>query len=659
MKKSLLFLSMLAVAGSAAAFDTPVAGTATAPNYYVIKANRGDARYLAYGTPTTTSLVETMLHRTTDLTEANIWAITPGTAEGSVVIKNYSANAYLLDYVSKQGNTSTLEVNAVAVTVGAATDVFLEDLENGAFSINLVKEPAAGEYASLDATTGSDLLGNWIPNDGGTTWWFTQVDLSKGVDAAIAAAEEAIAQSEAGPLAKQYVGYLTTYKEVVPQVAAELQAGIDKLNAYQFAADYATAIPAIYQEAMAAANTALGTVLNGKVYAIRNQRRVVTAATAGAFLAVGDGVYVPATTYAAENSHFTFKTSGDKGGYIIFNEATSTYLSFNESTNRDVPVAEEASATVVYPFINSNGGYDGIAFSFAETKDGMGLNWHSTKDEEITQWSVDDGGSIWALVDCDPQAAVDELAATYAESYAKYIAAVPAVKEILDKAVADIKALTASATVGEEAAAIDAKAIEDANALLATCYDGKRLAIHSLRQNDYLAYADEAYGHSTDAEAAGVCFEFKAVEGGYVLRNEAAGKYVAIPGELTAEDVNGENAMTVVDDEAAAVKVTPVLYNNAGFFGVALYLGDVTEGEEGAEKEYPVGMNQNGNPGLWIYYIADGGSIWGLTEFTGAAINEISVAKSAMEGIYDLQGRKLATPVKGINIINGVKVLVK
>ncbi len=41
------------------------------------------------------------------------------------------------------------------------------------------------------------------------------------------------------------------------------------------------------------------------------------------------------------------------------------------------------------------------------------------------------------------------------------------------------------------------------------------------------------------------------------------------------------------------------------------------------------------------------------------AIEEIEVANPAQQGIYDLQGRKLSAPVKGINIINGKKVLVK
>lgn len=44
---------------------------------------------------------------------------------------------------------------------------------------------------------------------------------------------------------------------------------------------------------------------------------------------------------------------------------------------------------------------------------------------------------------------------------------------------------------------------------------------------------------------------------------------------------------------------------------------------------------------------------------TETAIEAVEVAAPAIEGIYDLQGRRLAHPSKGINIINGRKVLVK
>ncbi len=42
-----------------------------------------------------------------------------------------------------------------------------------------------------------------------------------------------------------------------------------------------------------------------------------------------------------------------------------------------------------------------------------------------------------------------------------------------------------------------------------------------------------------------------------------------------------------------------------------------------------------------------------------ASIKEVNAAAKEGNTIYDLQGRKLAAPVKGLNIINGVKTLVK
>ncbi len=47
------------------------------------------------------------------------------------------------------------------------------------------------------------------------------------------------------------------------------------------------------------------------------------------------------------------------------------------------------------------------------------------------------------------------------------------------------------------------------------------------------------------------------------------------------------------------------------------------------------------------------------SDATTTAIEEITVEAGKVQGIYDLQGRRLSAPVKGINIINGKKVLVK
>ena len=43
----------------------------------------------------------------------------------------------------------------------------------------------------------------------------------------------------------------------------------------------------------------------------------------------------------------------------------------------------------------------------------------------------------------------------------------------------------------------------------------------------------------------------------------------------------------------------------------------------------------------------------------GDGIKDIMIDKSIIEGVYDLMGRKLKAPQKGINIINGKKTLVK
>ncbi|MDE6146233.1 MAG: hypothetical protein K2F96_08140, partial [Muribaculaceae bacterium] len=60
------------------------------------------------------------------------------------------------------------------------------------------------------------------------------------------------------------------------------------------------------------------------------------------------------------------------------------------------------------------------------------------------------------------------------------------------------------------------------------------------------------------------------------------------------------------------------------------------------------------------YAAADGGSIFVLKDKgDDSSIDEISVVAPAVQGIYDLSGRKLSAPVRGINIINGKKVLVK
>lgn len=48
-----------------------------------------------------------------------------------------------------------------------------------------------------------------------------------------------------------------------------------------------------------------------------------------------------------------------------------------------------------------------------------------------------------------------------------------------------------------------------------------------------------------------------------------------------------------------------------------------------------------------------------MAEGAPTGINHITTDKDMPVNIYDLQGRKLSSPKRGINIINGKKVVVK
>lgn len=650
MKKSLMILSMLAVAGVATAQDQPVAGSAEAPNYYIIKANRG-VPYLGYseagvaGTNGTTHLC-----RTNGLTTANVWAVTAGTAEGSLVIKNYTADAYLLDYFNAEG--STLAANATANTVSTPTDIFTVDM-GGAYALNVASADGAAypdNCLSLDAPGGTaEYCGNYIPTapsaGEGSCWWFTKVTVADGQTM-----EQALIAIEMAPVVAAAVAELQAYAVNVPEVASQLNAGIAAIKAVAPAADYATKIAEAKEAAIANANTALGTVFANGTYALKNLRRAVTpGATDGAYLTtdVEGDKYAAAVNFTGVNSAFEFKSNGN-GGYTLYNAATKTYVG-----NNFKPVTDEASAQVFYPVLVSADSYSGMALCINSDKTGNGLNHQSWLNGAVSFWSINDAGSIWSPVNASPEALVAAAAASVKANLNPYIANVPMAKDIIEKAISDANALTYSAELDAQAAAITAKAIEDVNALLATGLNNKVYAMKYVRGNDYLNIVDGTYAHAENGTAETSAFTFKAAaNGGYTIYNASAGIYVG-PVKEVAEGEEATDLLTQVTDEAAALVVYPVLVQSGEYYGVALCLNADKTGN---------GINMNANTGLHAYSATDPGSVWGLIDPANSSLVESIGAAEHVEvtGIYDLSGRKLSAPVKGsINIINGKKVLVK
>lgn len=660
MKKTVLFLSALALAANVYAADKFEAGTADAPNYYVLKVGRGTP-YLAYSEEflTTTSGVETRLHRTADLTQANIWEVTPGEAEGTVKVTAYGSTRGLMGFNNADG--AYYGSNAVA-TAPKAQDVYAIQNANGTVSFAI--KNAAGfatvgettEFYTLDASNGSDFLGNWKPNDTGTNWTAFLLDMTNGVDAALEAVNAAVIKEAADAMVQQYIGFFDAYIANVPWVAEELQAGVDALKAYEATAKYEDEIAEIWNTACKNANTALTTVFNGKVVALKSPRRAALGNAPYVGTDVAANKYVEATTFADANADFTMTSSGENGGYIFYNEATKTYIGTSCT-----PVTDEASAQVLYPFLHAQGPYAGIAMAQSSEKTGPGLNFQSWANGSVSYWNVNDEGSIWALVEADDAAKAKDVIETNVSKLEAYVPNLPAmVADILTTAIDDIKALTYSETIADEANEIVETALASANDLLATGLNGIKLTLLNLRQNKFVSVTDGKWAYSEYNDVAETEFTFKALaDGGYILYDEAADLYI---GEIEDEhgDKNDPEKVTQINivgtsEEANAMPIYPMLCQSGIYYGVALAIETGVEG-------VPQAINTNANVNILHTYSAnDGGSIFGLLPFgSRAGLEAVAApAKVQLQGIYDLQGRKLAAPVKGINIINGKKVLVK
>ncbi len=136
------------------------------------------------------------------------------------------------------------------------------------------------------------------------------------------------------------------------------------------------------------------------------------------------------------------------------------------------------------------------------------------------------------------------------------------------------------------------------------------------------------------------------IENIYNWRCTIEGNIASFRHELNSENIKfmlGEAELFTVSagSKAGQVKLTPFAEATEA---TARRVAALSEEEEAGEAEPE-------------YVLTSMGEDAGHKSTT--AITEITAADDAVKVVYDLQGRRLATPVKGINIINGKKVVVK
>ena len=550
-------------------------GTADAPNYYVLKAGRGTP-FLAYSEDylTTPSGIETRLHRTNDLTQANVWAVTPGEEEGTLHITAYGTTYGLMGFVNADG--PYYGFGAVA-TVVKPQDIYPVYQADGTVSLCLNSEEGSGnvdgatEYYTLDAsndvTNGSDFCGNWIPNDAGTNWSAYKLDMTYGIDAALSAVKQAVINDAAQTIINNYVSTINEYIANVPWVADELTAGIEALSNLEIDENFEEKITEIYENTIANANDILANIFNDKTLAIKNVRceDYGSAPYLGIITTDGTADYCGISVLIDPTTSYLFKSVGN-GGYTIYNEATKTWLSTSCT-----PTTNEGDAQTFYPVLHNYAFYGkrfyGLALTLNKEVSGKALNIQSWEGGEVAFYKTNDDGSIWAIVNTNEidiyKDAIDE----YVSKLEPYIVNVPKkAADILKDAIDQIKSLANNDNIRNEAEEIINIALNSANEYLANGINGQNYNIKSLYLDSFITVKNSELDYALSNEEVPKFTFISHDGGGYTLYNEAAEIWLS-------------SSCATTTDESDALVVYPslcrgVIYSLNSYYGIVLALED-------------------------------------------------------------------------------------
>ena len=465
------------------------------------------------------------------------------------------------------------------------------------------KEDHSGDGFNMNNVASGSTLTSYNHTDGGSIWAIVNVWDTYAVPT---------------------IDALNAYAATTAPVNEYFTTPVADINALGYTADLVTKPAELLNNAISQANTDLKTVLDGKIFAVKNERNQ-------GYL-YPNGAQYNVTANPDDNTWFKFTADPDhEGAYFMQNLSDGMYVSPELTPSAD-------SKLTVYPTVNHST-YYGFTFCNAETSTGIDCFNYNGK---LLYWTRNDPGAIWSLYDV-----VEEIATTATENLSKYVENVGPAAEIFTKAIEDINSLTVSDTYATQVTAISDKAFADADALLGTALAGKVVSVHSLR-NGYVVAGEDGYTISqTETDLANYDFE-AAEDGGYYMYSPASKKYL---GPAVAEEGTANHLMTAVDSKDDAVKVYPFIFSNGDKYGVCLSLSD-------SNANGTLGLNTGGK--LYQYMINDAGSIFSIKVMgDSTGIEEITTGESAAQGIYDLSGRRLSAPVRGINIINGRKVLVK
>jgi hypothetical protein len=669
MKKFTLAFSLLLAGVSGAFAATPTVGTADAPAYYTIGSyNRGgfltELDAPISGWYATSSLAHT------ELTESSLWEVyTTGDEDGSVYIKNHATGNYLF---------TTGPVNVTS----EATPVWI--LENGVNDFGFaISSTSTNTNACIDADNYDTLCGTWGPSADdweGTTWVFTAYDTVSDFN-------EVFAQV----ITESAINNLNLYSTSVPNVSEVIAAGISDIEAIYDFSDL-TAVQNQVNAIVADTESAILRVATSYLTegaAIINNRRASNGKPGYLYSLVTnttDEETNETTTTITANTESTLTAkgiwkaieSGNDGTYYIYNPYTNSFLgNIDDISVYALPLDGEAGE---YAIELCNGYVTFKDVNAANEDELFYLNIDSTTGS-LTNWAQVDGGSYWILSAIETSeetvtvtfngATVDENGNNVAEDFSSFTINIPEGAEptgfgyvtlYKNKDREPLKTWTIDSFSGsttwyltpfwepsEEAAYY--YVIVDGNFFIK---DGKYLDT---------AFADVTVGDpSAEQPSTATPFELTVTP--------AAGKIDSLteiviasdeePGfglnwdnyELTATVTLTRGDETLIDLDRDHLQAVEDYNFNTGICKYVIPAAYTEEGVYTLTIPAELFNDENG-----AKHNAETTVVWTIGD--ESSITSISVTSNGKTTVYDLSGRRVATPAKGLYIVNGVKTILK
>lgn len=634
------------------------------PQYLFFRNKRGNDYLSDHAEAINGTYQSSALYRQDQGSIESLWLVTPGFREGTVRMKNYSTGRYAFNLI-KNGDTTSED----------PIDIYLMPTSDGGVSISL---DGGNGQTSMDADNHDKLVGAWTPATDGTTWYTEVLDTTKG-----STIEEAVAYYFGlGVHVKNAIATLEAYRNVLPGASALVDEAIEKVNAITDATTGEAEIAAVLAGFTEDLDNLLTEIAeNGDMITITNTRRAsrsqapLLAAVTGT-AAEGEEAPVTINTVASATVPALWCIDRDEnGGVSFYNVSNGMYIGNGDSTPTFVETPEEA--TVYTVTFRDNG-----TMNFTVNGTLMNID---TNGSALTSWSdANDAGSQWVFSACPtdetmfgddeyPVKWVDVIsgAPNYSDdsngnALTKFTITFPAAAQTTG-----LGAIYVMSLYGEDVTAVidpSDLAYDEATHTFTGTFDEPITgfdffiiyvtpAAFSLTAEDgSITYAPELWSnycycfyapnqpaelHVTPEESDTPLASLD------VITMWMDGDYFDVNTYCTEKLVLSKNFSPII--EMTADEVYDLWNEATGFFDLPVNTSD--------EGTYTLTVPAN------MFYGSEGRStevnlMWEVDATVG--ITNVTInGEAAPQKVYDILGRRHAAPVKGFNIVDGVKTIIR